>query len=180
MGAQDAGAVSSGTVTAETVPVSSGVRLSDCADDESPTATFGQLGAPGGVCPQHLTAPVPSTSRFTVHSDHTARTWDLYLRGDPTPIATGLGFFDATAAASYTGFGIRGAGSSIARIDSIRIDTNAPAMNTAVDASTVYICRCIPLNGQLSALCITWTSLWGGSPRDGRAGSGSPQKRTTG
>ena len=54
MGAQDAGAVSSGTVTAETVPVSSGVRLSDCADDESPTATFGQLGAPGGVCPQHL------------------------------------------------------------------------------------------------------------------------------
>jgi len=105
--------------------------------------TNGQVVAYNGALRTEL-AHAPLTegrwTRFTVHSDHTTRTWDLYLNGNPAPIATGLNFFDSTPEASYTEFGIRGAGPSNACVDSIRIDTNAPAMN-AVSIGTVMFGR---------------------------------------
>jgi len=96
--------------------------------------TNGQVVAYNGTNKTPL-AHAPLTEgqwvRFTVHSDHTTRTWNLYLNGNQTPIATGLGFFDPTPAASYTEFGIRGAGASRAPVDSITVGTKAPAMNAA-------------------------------------------------
>mgnify|MGYP006433026969 CR=1 FL=1 len=75
--------------------------------------------------------------RFSVHSDYAAKQWALYVNGGR--IAANLGFFD-TGAAAYTEFAVRGAGSSNAPIDSITIDTNAPALN-AVKCGTVVFGR---------------------------------------
>ncbi len=94
--------------------------------------TNGQVVAYDGVNPTQLSHP-PLTEgewvRFTVHSDHTTRTWGLYLNGNPTPIATGLRFFSSAPKSSYSELTVRGAGTSTARVDSITIDTKAPAMN---------------------------------------------------
>ena len=103
--------------------------------------TNGQVVAYNGTNETQL-AHAPLTEgqwvRFTVHSDHTARIWALYLNGKATPIATGLGFFDSTPAASYTEFGIRGAGSSNVPVDSITIDTNAPALNAGRLGTVIF------------------------------------------
>jgi len=62
--------------------------------------------------------------RFTMHSDYGTKKWDLYLDGNPTPIGSGLDFFD-TGAASYTEFGISGAPSN-AVVDEIKIGLSDP------------------------------------------------------
>ena len=66
--------------------------------------------------------------RFTVHSDYGTKKWDLYLDGDPTPIGSGLDFFD-TGAASYTTFTISGATSN-AVVDEIKIGLSDPRLTT--------------------------------------------------
>jgi hypothetical protein len=67
--------------------------------------------------------------RFTMHSDYVTKTWDLYLDSNPTPIGSGLGFFD-TNAASYTTFTISGATSN-AVVDEITIGLSDPRPNGA-------------------------------------------------
>jgi len=67
--------------------------------------------------------------RFTMHSDYGTKTWDLYLDSNPTPIGSGLGFFD-TNAASYTEFRISGAASN-AVVDEIKIGLYDPLPNGA-------------------------------------------------
>jgi hypothetical protein len=74
--------------------------------------------------------------RLTVHSDYGTKTWDLYLDGDPTPIGSGLGFFD-TGAASYTEFGISGAPSN-AVVDEIKIGLSDPRPNGADYGTVVF------------------------------------------
>ena len=76
-------------------------------------------------------------SNCSVHSDYATKQWALYVNGDR--IAANLGFFN-TDAAAYTEFAVRGAGSSNAAVDSITIDTNAPALN-AVKHGTVVLGR---------------------------------------
>ncbi|MDP6523377.1 MAG: hypothetical protein QGH15_04065 [Kiritimatiellia bacterium] len=102
--------------------------------------TNGQVVAYNGTNKTPL-AHVPLTEgqwvRFTVHSDHMTRTWNLYLNGNRAPIATDLGFFDIGAKA-YTEFGVRGAGALRTPVDSITIDTNAPAMNAAGIGTVLY------------------------------------------
>ncbi|MBT3295638.1 MAG: hypothetical protein HN919_10195 [Verrucomicrobia bacterium] len=73
--------------------------------------------------------------RFSVHSDYAAKQWALYMNGGR--IAADLGFFD-TGAAAYTELAVRGAGSSNAAVDSITIDTNAPALNAARRGMVIY------------------------------------------
>jgi hypothetical protein len=73
--------------------------------------------------------------RFSVHSDYAAKQWALYMNG--VRIAADLGFCDIDAAA-YTEFGVRGAGSSHVPVDSITIDTNAPALNAAKFGTVVF------------------------------------------
>ena len=65
--------------------------------------------------------------RFTMHSDYGTKQWDLYLDDNPTPIGSGLGFFD-TNAASYTTFTISGAASN-AVVDEIKIGLSDPRLN---------------------------------------------------
>jgi hypothetical protein len=67
-------------------------------------------------------------TRFTVHSDYANTNWDLYLFGDM--IAGGLEFYDP-AAVAYSEFGVRGAGSSDAHLDEVRIQDSSPPLTSA-------------------------------------------------
>jgi len=65
-------------------------------------------------------------ARFTVQSDYSAKTWELYL--DNTMIAFDLDFFDDSAT-GYNEFGVLDSGG--AYIDEIRVQEEQPVMNTA-------------------------------------------------
>ena len=73
------------------------------------------LGAPGDVTNGVLT-------QFKVVTDHNAHTWDLHLHG--APLATGLGFAGISPRASYDSSWVRGAASSAAVVDSVKIMAN--------------------------------------------------------
>jgi hypothetical protein len=62
--------------------------------------------------------------RFTVFSDYADTEWDLYL--NDILLRENMDFVDATAPASYTEFGVRGAGSSNAPIDDVSITLTTP------------------------------------------------------
>lgn len=71
--------------------------------------------------------------RFTIHSDYANTNWDLSLNGDPVPVASGLQFYDPTAAA-YTEFGVRGAGATNAYVDEVRVQETHPFLPSAMYA----------------------------------------------
>ena len=89
-----------------------------------------------GLSETQLTATVTSDTwaRFTVRSDYGAKTWDLFLNG--VRIQQDLGFFH-NGAASYTEFGVRGSGASIAPVDDINITVEPPGYM----APTLFIVR---------------------------------------
>ncbi len=61
-------------------------------------------------------------TRFTVYSDYTADTWDLYVEG--ARVTNGLGFYN-TDTASYGKFGVLGAGANDL-LDDISIGLESP------------------------------------------------------
>lgn len=89
-------------------------------------STNGQVVAFDGTMPTqlvHYALTEGEWVRFTAHSDYLSTNWSLYLNG--LLVAKDLGFYD-TAAASYTEFGVRGAGTTKAYIDEVRIQEARP------------------------------------------------------
>ncbi len=90
-----------------------------------------------------LTATVTSGTwtRFTVNSDHIAKTYDLYVDG--VQVASGLGFFNASTGDTYTQLSIKyGDSASPAYVDDINIalsDPLPPVTTTTVAPTTTTV-----------------------------------------
>jgi len=101
-------------------------------------STNGHIVVYDGTTPTEL-SNTPLTEgdwvRFTVHSDHVAGAWDLYLNGLTAPIASGLGFYCGSDA-GYSEFSVRGAGSE-AVVDDINIVLSDPLLTTTTTTTTI-------------------------------------------
>ncbi|MDP7024371.1 MAG: hypothetical protein QGH42_09055 [Kiritimatiellia bacterium] len=81
-----------------------------------------------GVTKELSTTVDPSVMTwFAVNTDHSAKTWDLYVGPGSTPVAEDLPFSDAAAGDSYTELGILyGDATTPAIVDDINIGTTSP------------------------------------------------------